>query len=336
VNRAAFFAYLRRRDSGVFGTSLSKKQVDGIEATLNEGGRLPLSWLAYALGTAYGETGGRMQPITENMNYRADRIRQVFRPARLKGRTPEQLAGKPELLANVVYSDMLGNGNIASGDGWRYRGHGLVQLTGKDNFRRFGQRIGVDLVAHPEKALDLGIAAKALIAGIEDGLYTGKAARDYLPADGPAPRAAMQNARRIINGTFEAAKYAGYAMAFQGALEAAGYRPSRSVGWTSPGRPDTAPQRPAQPQVPPSAVNAPPRERGGFFAVLMAALASLFTRKPAKPQKLGPQGFVPVPHEGRTIWVMPDFYKRDGIRMPVTGVTPCGSRRSGPAPLVCP
>jgi putative chitinase len=320
VNRAAFYAYLRRRDSGVFGTSLSKKQVDGIEAILNEGGRLPLSWLAYALGTAYGETGGRMQPITENMNYRADRIRQVFRPARLKGRTPEQLAGKPELLANVVYSDMLGNGNIASGDGWRYRGHGLVQLTGKDNFRRFGQRIGVDLVAHPEKALDLGIAAKALIAGIEDGLYTGKAARDYLPAAGPAPRAAMQNARRIINGTFEAAKYAGYAMAFQGALEAAGYRPSRSVGWTSPGRPDTAPQRPAQPQVPPSAVNAPPRERGGFFAVLMAALASLFTRKPAKPQKLGPQGFVPVPHEGRTIWVMPDFYKRDGIRMPVTGI----------------
>jgi N-acetylmuramoyl-L-alanine amidase len=72
-------------------------------------------------------------------------------------------------------------------------------------------------------------------------------------------------------------------------------------------------------QAPPS-VNSPPRERGGFFAVLMAALASLFTRKPAKPQKLGPQGFVPVPHQGRTIWVMPDFYKRDGIRMPVTGV----------------
>jgi hypothetical protein len=181
MNRAAFYAYLRRRDSGVFGTSLSKKQVDGIEAILNEGGRLPLSWLAYALGTAYGETGGRMQPITENMNYRADRIRQVFRPARLKGRTPEQLAGKPELLANVVYSDMLGNGNIASGDGWRYRGHGLVQLTGKDNFRRFGQRIGVDLVAHPEKALDLGIAAKALIAGIEDGLYTGKAGGTTCP-----------------------------------------------------------------------------------------------------------------------------------------------------------
>jgi putative chitinase len=250
MNRAAFYAHLRRRNSGVFGTSLSQKQVEGIEAILDEGGRLPLSWLAYALGTAYGETGGRMQPITENMNYRAARIPQVFRPARLKGRAPEELAGNPQLLANVVYGGMLGNDKW--GDGWKYRGHGLVQLTGKDNFRKFGRRIGVDLVAHPENALDLSIAAQALIAGIEDGLYTGKAARDYLPAEGPAPRMAMQNARRIINGTFEAAKYAGYAMAFQSALEAAGYRPSRSVGWTSPGRPAPAAERPARPQPAPN------------------------------------------------------------------------------------
>jgi putative chitinase len=272
MNRAAFFAYLRRRDSGVFGTSLSQKQVEGIEAILNEGGRLPLSWLAYALGTAYGETGGRMQPITENMNYRADRIPQVFRARRLKGYTVTQLSGKPELLANVVYSDMLGNGNIASGDGWRYRGHGLVQLTGKDNFRRFGQRIGVDLVAHPEKALDLDIAAKALIVGIEDGLYTGRAARDYLPADGPAPRAAMKNARRIINGTFEAVKYAGYAMAFQGALEAAGYRRSQSVGRTAPGRPAPAPARPPEPSAVRRAPTAPSTPTDGWLTALLRLL----------------------------------------------------------------
>jgi hypothetical protein len=53
----------------------------------------------------------------------------------------------------------------------------------------------------------------------------------------------------------------------------------------------------------------------------LAALFAFFMRPSKKPvQKLGPQGFVPVPHEGRTIWVMPDFYKRDGIRMPVTGI----------------
>jgi putative chitinase len=253
MDRTAFYAHLRRRDSGVFGTSLSQKQVQGIEAILDEGDRLPLSWLAYALATAYGETGGRMQPITENMNYRAARIRQVFRPARLKGRTPEELAGNPQLLANVVYGGMLGN--TEWGDGWAYRGHGLVQLTGKDNFRKFGQRIGVDLVAHPEKALDLGIAAKALIAGIRDGLYTGKKAADYLPAEGPAPRMAMQNARRIINGTFEAAKYAGYAMAFQSALEAAGYRAGgRRVTVPVEVYP-AAPQRPAHPQPAPEAPN---------------------------------------------------------------------------------
>lgn len=245
MRRSEFFKSLRGRNSGVFGTSLSRKQVKGVEAILDEGDDLPLSHLAYTLATAYGETGGRMQPIMENMNYSARRIPDVFSSRRLKGYSPQDLARNPEKLASVVYSDMLGNGDIASGDGWTYRGAGLVQLTGKDNFRRMGQRVGVDLVRYPHLALQMDIAVKALIAGIKHGLYTGKQASDYLPATGRATRAEYVQSRRIINGTFEAAKYAGYAQAFEAALVAAGYKPGQPSRAAAPST-DTPPTRPAE------------------------------------------------------------------------------------------
>jgi lysozyme len=74
---------------------------------------------------------------------------------------------------------------------------------------------------------------------------------------------------------------------------------------------------PTQPHVEPPA----PKPPGGGLMGFLAALFAFFMRPSKKPvQKLGPQGFVPVSHEGRTIWVMPDFYKRNGIRMPVTGI----------------
>ena len=110
-------------------------------------------------------------------------------------------------------------GNDGPNDGWTYRGHGLVQLTGKDNFRRFGDLIGVDLVAEPLRALELPIAAKALIVGVRDGLYTGKKASDYLDSSPPD----YVNARRIINGTFAAAKYAMYAREYDAALRQGGW-----------------------------------------------------------------------------------------------------------------
>lgn len=235
MDKTKFYAHLRRRDSGVFGTSLKQSQVDGIEAILDAGRGLPLSWLAYALATAYGETGGRMKPITENMNYTsAARIEQVFSHARRKGIPGSQLARNPQKLANTVYADILGNGGPGSGDGWRYRGHGLVQLTGKDNFLRMSRLVGVDLVAHPERSLEPAIAAKALIAGIRDGIYTGKKAADYLPETGDATKAQFTQARRIINGTFEASKYAGYAVAFQAALNASGYAAANRAPEVSP------------------------------------------------------------------------------------------------------
>lgn len=66
----------------------------------------------------------------------------------------KSLHRKPEAIANVVYSNRMGNGPIESGDGWLYRGRGLKQLTGEDNVTRFSQSCGVDCVANPDLLLD--------------------------------------------------------------------------------------------------------------------------------------------------------------------------------------
>ena len=73
----------------------------------------------------------------------------------------ESIAGKPELIANLVYSSRMGNGPAESGEGWKYRGRGLKQLTGKDNYTRCGAALGVDLVNNPDLLLEPMYAAKS-------------------------------------------------------------------------------------------------------------------------------------------------------------------------------
>ena len=74
------------------------------------------------------------------------------------------IARGPEAIANRVYANRLGNGNEASGDGWRYRGSGYKQLTGRANYRDIGGKIGIDLEGQPELARDPTGAARVAFA----------------------------------------------------------------------------------------------------------------------------------------------------------------------------
>jgi len=104
---------------------------------------------AHFFGQTSHETGN-FTVFTENLNYSAQGLMRVF-PKYFDQNTAKQHAGKPEDIANRVYGNRMGNGNIESGDGYRYRGRGALQLTGKDNYTRFSKWIGNDyIVAMPD------------------------------------------------------------------------------------------------------------------------------------------------------------------------------------------
>jgi len=93
---------------------------------------------------------GNFKLVTENLNYSADGLLKIF-PKYFKDRaTAEAYARKPEKIANRVYASRMGNGDEASGDGYKFRGRGYIQLTGKDNYKAFSDFIKEDCVANPD------------------------------------------------------------------------------------------------------------------------------------------------------------------------------------------
>ena len=100
---------------------------------------------------------GEFTHLSENLNYSSARLAVVW-PKRfsINGK-PNQVAldigGKPELIANTVYANRLGNGTPESGDGWKYRGRGIFQLTGKDNYTNCGKAIHIDIAKNPDLLL---------------------------------------------------------------------------------------------------------------------------------------------------------------------------------------
>ena len=83
--------------------------------------------------------------IKENLNYRADSLMKTFKRYFPTLELAQQYEKKPEKIANRVYANRMGNSDEASGDGWRYCGRGLIQLTGKDNYTFFAGSLGISV-----------------------------------------------------------------------------------------------------------------------------------------------------------------------------------------------
>jgi len=96
--------------------------------------------MAAFLAQCAHESGG-FRALKENLNYRAETLRKVFPKYFPNDAIAQQFAHNQEAIANKVYSNRMGNGDEASGDGFRYCGRGLVQLTGKNNYQSFADSI---------------------------------------------------------------------------------------------------------------------------------------------------------------------------------------------------
>lgn len=116
-------------------------------------------WLAQL-----GHESGGFARLEENLRYTtAGRLCAVW-PSRFATEADAApFVDNPEGLANVVYAQRNGNGGVASGDGWAYRGRGLIQLTGRANYRAAGAAIGIPLESEPDRAAERWTAA--LVAG---------------------------------------------------------------------------------------------------------------------------------------------------------------------------
>lgn len=199
ISRAKFFPVIR---GSVFHGHLNQAEVDGVNFILDEWEAEPtfsdLRWLAYMLSTAYYETAATMQPVHE---FGGDAY--FTKMYDVRGRRPQ--------MATAM-------GNTTPGDGIRYCGRGYVQLTWKNNYARMGQLLGVDLVNHPDLAMDPKIAIRIMFRGMTDpnphNTFSGVNLQHYILG----AREDWVGARHVINGTDHAGEIAETAQDFHRAL----------------------------------------------------------------------------------------------------------------------
>jgi putative chitinase len=105
--------------------------------------------LAHFLAQCGHESGG-FRVVNENLNYSAKGLQGIFKKYFPTAQLAESYQRKPEKIANRVYASRMGNGDEASGEGFKFRGRGYIQLTGKQNYTAFGKAIGIDIAANPD------------------------------------------------------------------------------------------------------------------------------------------------------------------------------------------
>lgn len=188
---------------------LKSSQVEGFNAVLAACSGAPLAYAAYMLATAWHETAGTMQPVKEYGG-----TAYFTRMYDINGDRPDKAR---EL------------GNLLPGDGAKYAGRGYVQLTGKRNYAKADQELhemmpeGQNLVSNPDLAMRPDIAAAIMRKGMEEGWFTGKKLKDYLPIIGVAKREQYMAARRIINGQDRADLIEDYAQWYEKGLREGGW-----------------------------------------------------------------------------------------------------------------
>lgn len=127
----------------------AEEWIDAINTTFETFEINSLEQQASFLGQCAHESGG-FATLVENLNYKAESLCKVW-PKRFPSLDAAQPYHRnPEAIANKVYANRMGNGDEDSGDGWNFRGRGLIQLTGRDNYRACGEALGADLESDPD------------------------------------------------------------------------------------------------------------------------------------------------------------------------------------------
>lgn len=126
--------------------------------------------LAHFLAQCGHESGG-FRATQENLNYSAKGLCGIFRKYFPSVTIAMQYERKPEKIANRVYASRMGNGNEASGEGWKYRGRGYIQLTGKENYKAFDATVPEDILANPDLVATKYALASAAFFFKKNGLW---------------------------------------------------------------------------------------------------------------------------------------------------------------------
>ena len=123
--------------------------IDQIPDTATRFGITTTLRLAHFLAQCGHESGG-FKAVSENLNYGAKGLLSIFKKYFKTIAQATAYERKPEKIANLVYANRMGNGNEASGEGFKFRGRGFIQLTGKENYKSFDATVPEDIIAQPE------------------------------------------------------------------------------------------------------------------------------------------------------------------------------------------